>query len=1368
MYRHLLLFNVFAALNLIAGLALGGGTRRLEDIPSTKSPRVETDTPVQGKTTYRDITVEGRFGYVRDDGVFIGARDVLVNIRDDELINSDTLALVRTDENGYFSATFFWNGGYVPKEDHPDIFILFELEGLASPNTASQLADHEFRSWELGTWDDFTGTYLDVGARIPDTESNQSAVHIYHVMSMAAQVLDDLELWQWTRVLWGEQVEESECCVDTGPTYAHIAIAVRQEDYWRDDVLIGLVAERFLDLHAVDRELNLCNGVCDSGGCGWCHWCPENSLAAFQNGLKLWLMDYTARTVGASLETPLRDMPSIEFLDDCQVAAEDPAATAGHFAAFLRDIEDESSGEDHPQYPGLRDRLDWGPEHILYTIADEAPVDPYSFIFDLVAAYPSYCSAIWETAANCGFDIDLGDPGAPGGLNSSTHEIGVPSPDATVEVHWVNAWDDCSGVHDYSYSFTSTPEMPDTTVDLEFAISVTSAPLPSETWYFNVRAVDRSGRWSDEYATYGPIIIDDPTPANLVHQLQPGWSNVVVPRSNAAASPGNVAAPSVLLGDDDTWWNVAPRNDGSQSTGMTLGAQLYLDGNAIIDFFNPGQPGWATFPALTGFSHSEVLNAGPVQVQPGRHMMGVLLDGGEQLIEADETDNGWAKSWAWIPPVMTPDAALGANSVPDYNGGWEWWGGGVLWPNSFGARFLTDGRWNAVYAFADHDDSDFDLHLYDASASPEDAFFNAVEQSNRGVKFLDAVFVNRELTGGHQAWDVGIINGDFEPDSGTAGYGQVTSTSISFGVPYSDQLDGGEPMHLLDFDLPAGSTGPVSIVVDIDPADGQLTILKLDSDYDMGPIAVHNGIGVTDENGDARLFFTLPDPGNMCVVLYRNKWNNDYFETVPYTLTVETTPPDLRPRELAGWHAPVVPRNTNDGTPSTVLAPTQLTGWDFATWLNVTQENIGPTTTPGSFFTSFEVDGVELYYQSVPGGIAAGSGHVFNNLGTFLVRGGRHTLSVHSDSANEVYELSETNNSYGEQWVWSPYQLGFEPLIGAPQPESPTAGWETVDPLVSGPLWFNCDGFRTPYIDPAVNQEFWVAVAVAPSAGSDVDLQLHDPVADVKTGFQDPLATSSWGIGETDFVLMNYWLDPEGSFDVGVVGSFGTGGYQLDVATAEQHGVPAGTHGPFALGDGELVGLHEFILEPGFYWMELQDLSATADLGFSIHGWQQLHQGKSDHLEDGIAYTGPTGNYEQMKFIVDELQTGPYCVAVWKRSGADASAVADYALKFITITDAPSAGPVARAGITEVAPNPFNPRTEVKLHLDRQGDAAVTIYNVRGELVRTLHRGPLPAGENKLRWEGRDDQGGQVASGVYIVELRATGVSDRRKITLLK
>ena len=88
-------------------------------------------------------------------------------------------------------------------------------------------------------------------------------------------------------------------------------------------------------------------------------------------------------------------------------------------------------------------------------------------------------------------------------------------------------------------------------------------------------------------------------------------------------------------------------------------------------------------------------------------------------------------------------------------------------------------------------------------------------------------------------------------------------------------------------------------------------------------------------------------------------------------------------------------------------------------------------------------------------------------------------------------------------------------------------------------------------------------------------------------------------------------------------------------------------------------------------------------------------------------------------------------------------------------------------------PNPFNPETWIPYHLANQGDVQIVIYDTRGAVIRHLALGHQQEGYYTTRsraayWDGRNDLGESVATGVYFYQLQADGMSPLRKMVILK
>ncbi len=83
-------------------------------------------------------------------------------------------------------------------------------------------------------------------------------------------------------------------------------------------------------------------------------------------------------------------------------------------------------------------------------------------------------------------------------------------------------------------------------------------------------------------------------------------------------------------------------------------------------------------------------------------------------------------------------------------------------------------------------------------------------------------------------------------------------------------------------------------------------------------------------------------------------------------------------------------------------------------------------------------------------------------------------------------------------------------------------------------------------------------------------------------------------------------------------------------------------------------------------------------------------------------------------------------------------------------------------------PNPFNPNTTIAFSAAKPGKAKLAIYNLKGQLVKTLVDGYLQAGETKLEWNGTDNNGNAVSSGLFFYRLEMNGYQQTQKMLLMK
>ncbi len=93
---------------------------------------------------------------------------------------------------------------------------------------------------------------------------------------------------------------------------------------------------------------------------------------------------------------------------------------------------------------------------------------------------------------------------------------------------------------------------------------------------------------------------------------------------------------------------------------------------------------------------------------------------------------------------------------------------------------------------------------------------------------------------------------------------------------------------------------------------------------------------------------------------------------------------------------------------------------------------------------------------------------------------------------------------------------------------------------------------------------------------------------------------------------------------------------------------------------------------------------------------------------------------------------------------------------------------IEAAQLQPAAPNPFNPQTVLEFSIPAAGDVDLVIYDVSGRLVHHLVQGMQTAGTHSVTWQGVDDQGRRLASGVYFARFVAAGISQTQRLVLVK
>ncbi len=102
------------------------------------------------------------------------------------------------------------------------------------------------------------------------------------------------------------------------------------------------------------------------------------------------------------------------------------------------------------------------------------------------------------------------------------------------------------------------------------------------------------------------------------------------------------------------------------------------------------------------------------------------------------------------------------------------------------------------------------------------------------------------------------------------------------------------------------------------------------------------------------------------------------------------------------------------------------------------------------------------------------------------------------------------------------------------------------------------------------------------------------------------------------------------------------------------------------------------------------------------------------------------------------------------------------------VSATPSSALPTAYGLSQNYPNPFNPETWISYQLPEENQVTISIYNIKGQLVKVLVDETLPAGAYRTRWDGRNEHGHPTASGVYFCRMNSSAFTHTIKMILLK
>ncbi len=152
-----------------------------------------------------------------------------------------------------------------------------------------------------------------------------------------------------------------------------------------------------------------------------------------------------------------------------------------------------------------------------------------------------------------------------------------------------------------------------------------------------------------------------------------------------------------------------------------------------------------------------------------------------------------------------------------------------------------------------------------------------------------------------------------------------------------------------------------------------------------------------------------------------------------------------------------------------------------------------------------------------------------------------------------------------------------------------------------------------------------------------------------------------------------------------------------------------------------------------------------------------------------VRYVGTTHASVYFAFQFDNIQEDTRRAAILERA-LDWLAAATVTLDTDLALAQSQANMPAALVLGQNYPNPFNPTTRIQIGIPagHTGQVALKVYNVRGQLVKTIFEGTKAAGFHTFDWDGMNAYGSPVSSGIYFARFQAGQTVMTRKMVLLK
>ncbi|OQY27342.1 MAG: hypothetical protein B6244_10795 [Candidatus Cloacimonetes bacterium 4572_55] len=136
--------------------------------------------------------------------------------------------------------------------------------------------------------------------------------------------------------------------------------------------------------------------------------------------------------------------------------------------------------------------------------------------------------------------------------------------------------------------------------------------------------------------------------------------------------------------------------------------------------------------------------------------------------------------------------------------------------------------------------------------------------------------------------------------------------------------------------------------------------------------------------------------------------------------------------------------------------------------------------------------------------------------------------------------------------------------------------------------------------------------------------------------------------------------------------------------------------------------------------------------------------------------------------VLQVYATDDFKLKVIVTSGGETAVDIHYVDVIFTGANLSSPNILAKFILEQNSPNPFNPITTIRYQLPQATHVKLEIFNTAGQLIRSLADHEESAGFKSVQWDGQNDHGAQVVSGLYFYRLETGDYEQTRRMLLLK